>query len=142
MPGERIAILGAGTLGLCTLAAIRQFSLPSVVISAAKHPVQRRFAAELGADVIVKPAELGRGVRRITGTLALSSDAGAIDRLAGGADAIFDCVGSASSINQSLEVVRPGGQRRPRRYARLGPRRPRAAVAARDLAHRYLRLRH
>ncbi len=110
VPGERIAILGAGTLGLCTLAAIRQFSLPSVVICAAKHPVQRRFAAELGADVIVKPAELGRGVRRITGTLALSSDAGAIDRLAGGADAIFDCVGSASSINQSLEVVRPGGR--------------------------------
>ncbi len=110
VPGERIAILGAGTLGLCTLAALRQFSLPAVVICAAKHPVQRRFAAELGADVIVKPAELGRGVRRITGTLALSSDAGAIDRLAGGADAVFDCVGNASSINQALEVVRPGGR--------------------------------
>ena len=110
VPGERVAILGAGTVGLCTLAAIRQFALPSVVIAAAKHPVQRRFAAELGADIIVKPAELGRGVRRITGTLALSSDAGAIERLAGGADVVYDCVGTASSISQALEVVRPGGR--------------------------------
>lgn len=81
-----------------------------MVIAAAKHPVQRRFAAELGADVIVKPAELGRGVRRVTGTLALSSDAGAIERLAGGADVVYDCVGTASSIAQALEVVRPGGR--------------------------------
>jgi threonine dehydrogenase-like Zn-dependent dehydrogenase len=110
VPGERVAILGAGTVGLCTLAAIRQFCLPAVVIGAAKHPVQRRFAAELGADVVVKPSELGRAVRRTTGTLALSSDAGAIERLAGGADVVFDCVGTASSINQSLEVVRPGGR--------------------------------
>lgn len=110
VPGERVAILGAGTLGLCTLAAIRQFCLPSVVVVAAKHPVQRRFADVLGADVVVKPAELARGVRRITGTLALSSDAGAIERLAGGADVVYDCVGTASSITQSLEVVRPGGR--------------------------------
>jgi threonine dehydrogenase-like Zn-dependent dehydrogenase len=110
VPGERVAIIGAGTLGLCTLAAIRQFCLPSVVISAAKHPVQRRFATDLGADVVVKPAELPRGVRRLTSTLALSSDARAIGRLAGGADVVYDCVGNAASISQALEVVRPGGR--------------------------------
>ncbi|MGA8295901.1 MAG: zinc-binding dehydrogenase [Acidimicrobiales bacterium] len=110
VPGERVAIIGAGTLGLSSLAAIRQFSLPSVVICAAKHQVQRRLASELGADVVVKPSELGRSVRRVTGSLALSSDAGAIERLAGGADVVYDCVGTAPSISQALEVVRPGGR--------------------------------
>ena len=110
VPGEQVVVAGAGTLGLLTLAALRRYTLPSVLLSAAKYPVQRRFAEEFGADAVVSPNELGRAVRRTTGTLALASKAGAISRLAGGADVVFDCVGTASSIATSLEVVRPGGR--------------------------------
>ncbi|HTX00739.1 MAG TPA: alcohol dehydrogenase catalytic domain-containing protein, partial [Acidimicrobiales bacterium] len=63
-PGERVAVLGAGTLGLCTTAALRQLVLPSSLLVTAKHAVQRRLAAELGADLVVEPAELARAVRR------------------------------------------------------------------------------
>ncbi len=110
VPGERVVVLGAGTVGLCTLAALRHHTLPSALLSVAKYRVQRRFAEDFGADEVVAPSELGRAVRRMTGTLALASTGGAIDRLAGGADAVFDCVGSARSIAESLEVVRPGGR--------------------------------
>lgn len=110
VPGERVVVIGAGTVGLLTMAALRHFSLPSVLLATAKYPVQKRLAEELGADAVVAPREIGRAVRRATATLALSSRAGAIERLAGGADVVFDCVGSAASISDALEVVRPGGR--------------------------------
>ena len=47
---------------------------------AAKHPEQRRWAAELGADEVVAPDELPRLVRRLTGSMAYG------DQLTGGAD--------------------------------------------------------
>ena len=109
VPGERAVVLGSGTLGLATIAALRHHSLPATLVAAAKHPVQRELAAELGADVVVTPEELERAVRRLTGSLALPR-AGAPERLTGGADVVFDCVGSSQSISSSLAVVRPGGR--------------------------------
>jgi threonine dehydrogenase-like Zn-dependent dehydrogenase len=110
VPGERVVVLGSGTLGLCTLAALRRHALPSALLAVAKYRVQRRFAEDLGADEVAAPSELGRAVRRMTGTLALASTAGRVDRLAGGADVVYDCVGSARSIAEALEVARPGGR--------------------------------
>ncbi len=110
VPGERVVVLGSGTLGLCTLAALRRHALPSMLLAVAKYRVQRRFAEDFGADDVALPSELGRAVRRVTGTLALASTAGRVHRLAGGADIVFDCVGSARSITEALEVVRPGGR--------------------------------
>ncbi|MDP9388128.1 MAG: zinc-binding dehydrogenase [Actinomycetota bacterium] len=101
--GAVVAVLGAGTLGLCTVAALRRLALPGTVIAAAKHPEQRRLAAALGADVVVDPAETARAVRRHTRSLAVD------DRLTGGADVVVDCVGSEDSLAQALAVVRPRG---------------------------------
>jgi threonine dehydrogenase-like Zn-dependent dehydrogenase len=107
--GSSIVVLGAGTLGLCTLAALRAYTLPGRLLAVAKHPEQRRLAAELGADLVVRPSETKRAARRISSTLALGHDAGHIERLAGGVDVVFDCVGSAESLAESLGIVRPGG---------------------------------
>jgi threonine dehydrogenase-like Zn-dependent dehydrogenase len=94
---------GAGTLGLCTVAALRHLALPGTVITGAKHPEQRRLARDLGADVVVPPDEVRRAVRRQTGSLATGA------RLTGGADVVIDCVGSDISLAEALAVVRPGG---------------------------------
>jgi threonine dehydrogenase-like Zn-dependent dehydrogenase len=112
LPGARVVVLGAGTVGLLVVAALRQFALPASILSIAKHPHQRRLASDLGADVVAEPDELLRAVRRQTGTLALSrhGSAGEIERLAGGADVVFDCVGSAQSLSECLAVTRPGGR--------------------------------
>ncbi len=109
VPGERVVVLGSGTLGLATLAALRHYGLPAVVVAVAKHPVQRDLAEQLGADQVVRPEELERAVRRLTGSLGLAGG-GSPSRLTGGADVVFDCVGSSSSIASSLAVVRPGGR--------------------------------
>jgi threonine dehydrogenase-like Zn-dependent dehydrogenase len=97
-------VLGAGTIGLCTVAAIHQLANPEgPVLAVAKHPEQRRLARALGADVVCETRELTGVVRRHTGALHIG------DQLTSGADHVFDCVGSSDSITQALRVVAPGG---------------------------------
>jgi threonine dehydrogenase-like Zn-dependent dehydrogenase len=108
--GSSIVVIGAGTLGLCTIAALRQYCLLGTLVAAAKHPEQRRLARELGADQVVEPGEVMRAARRLSASLALASDGGRIERLAGGVDVVYDCVGSPESLEQSLAITRPGGE--------------------------------
>ena len=55
--GERVVVLGAGTLGLCVIAALRRLCLPGALVAVAKHPNQRDLARDPGADQAVKPGE-------------------------------------------------------------------------------------
>ncbi len=105
-PGEpRVAaVVGAGTIGLATIAAIRSFREDvTTVIAVAKHPDQRRLARQLGADVVAEPDELRRAVRRATGSWVLDSG-----QLTGGAGVVFDCVGTSESLSSSTAVAAPG----------------------------------
>lgn len=111
--GDTVVVLGAGTLGLLTIAALRHLTPVGTIIAVAKHDVQRAAARRLGADVVCGPSEVRRAVRRVTGTMAIgpgSGPEGPIGRLTGGADGVLDCVGSESSVADALDVVRPGGQ--------------------------------
>lgn len=106
-PGETVAVLGAGTVGLTTVAALRHLAEPGALLVGAKHAHQRRLAEELGADLAIAPDQLPRAVRRRTRSLALSESS---SRLTGGADVVLDCVGSADSVAESLAMVRPRGK--------------------------------
>ncbi|HVA44261.1 MAG TPA: zinc-binding dehydrogenase [Acidimicrobiales bacterium] len=99
-----VAVIGAGTLGLTVIAALRRFLPPALLLAGAKHPEQCRLAASLGADQVLDPDGLVRGVRRHTRSLAN----GAV--LTGGADVVIDCVGNAESIDSALSMVRPKGR--------------------------------
>jgi threonine dehydrogenase-like Zn-dependent dehydrogenase len=105
--GKETVIIGAGTLGLLTLAAItatrdRERSGPIVVT--ARYVEQKRLAKELGADVVCNTDELPRWVRSATGSLVFG------DQLTCGAPHVIDCVGSSASLQQALQVVAPGGE--------------------------------
>ena len=54
-PGASVAVLGAGTMGLCSLAALRSHTSAGTIIATAKHPHQRDLATALGADIVVDP---------------------------------------------------------------------------------------
>ena len=97
-------VIGAGTIGLCALAALRKVAPGATIIAAAKHPEQRSFAEELGADVVAKPSELRRAVRRACGCRMTG------DLLSGGADVTIDAVGSAASLTDAIAVTRPRGR--------------------------------
>jgi threonine dehydrogenase-like Zn-dependent dehydrogenase len=105
--GDVVAVVGAGTLGLATVAAIHHLVRPSracTVMVGARYTHQRELAASLGADSVVAPDQLARAVRRRAGSLVLAG------RLTDGADVVFDCVGSSESLTQALSMVRPRGR--------------------------------
>jgi threonine dehydrogenase-like Zn-dependent dehydrogenase len=104
--GEGTAVvIGAGTLGLATIAAIRHLRPDlACVVAVAKYPEQRRLAAVLGATIVVEAPELRRAVRRVSGAWILDNG-----QLTGGAGAVFDCVGTAASISDAMAVAAPGG---------------------------------
>lgn len=95
-----VAVIGAGTLGLCTIAALTDHAPDRPVLASARHEHQKLLARELGAEVV---PDLERAVRRATGSLSADG------QLTGGVGAVFDCVGSQDSIAQALRVVAPGG---------------------------------
>ena len=99
----RIAVIGAGTLGLLGVAALRHLGEASAVLIAAKHPDQQRLARELGADTVVEPDALERAVRTSSRSLRIGG------QLTGGIPTVVDCVGSEASLTQALRVVAPGG---------------------------------
>jgi threonine dehydrogenase-like Zn-dependent dehydrogenase len=101
--GDLVVVLGAGTLGLLTVTALRRFTGAGVVVAAARYAHQRDMAGALGADRVCEPDELPRLVRRLTGSMAYR------DQLTGGCDLVIDCVGSSASLQQSLAVVAPRG---------------------------------
>jgi threonine dehydrogenase-like Zn-dependent dehydrogenase len=100
---DRIAVIGAGTVGLLTIAALRSARPDALILATARHPHQRALAGELGADHVVEGDELDRAVRSRTGTMRLESG-----QLTGGIDAVVDCVGSAESLTQALRIAAPG----------------------------------
>lgn len=91
-PGERVAILGAGPIGLLFLLLGRAAGAgPTVVVEPAA--LRRQRAAELGADRAVDPAGAADAVRAATG---------------GGADLVVDAVGTC--LPEALDLVRRGGR--------------------------------
>lgn len=105
-----VAVIGAGTLGLLTVAALRAYATIGTLVATAKYPHQKTLAASLGADRVCAPGELGRLVRGLTGAFRLDDQNPASGQLTDGVDLVVDCVGSAASLTQALEVVAPGGQ--------------------------------
>ena len=101
-----VAVLGAGTLGLLTIAALRAAHPDIHLTATAKHPHQRALAQELEADRVVGPGELERTVRAATGSMRLDNG-----QLGGGVAGVVDCVGSADSLSQALREEEARGAR-------------------------------
>src|SRR5260370_12082755 len=61
-----VVVMGAGTIGLLTVAAIRLFTPPKRLIAVAKHPTQRELATKTGADQVINPADAFQRIRFAT----------------------------------------------------------------------------
>ncbi len=102
--GDTVAIIGAGTMGLLTLAALKHL-VPGVrVLIGARHPHQRDLARELGADLVVGGESLKRAVRRAVGCHMIGGD------LSGGADVTVDTLGTSETIREAIGITRPRGR--------------------------------
>lgn len=113
LPGSNDAVLviGGGVIGLCTIAAIRALGSTARIIAIARHPFQAEAARTFGADVVIgreKSADLERRLVDELGARALKPVLGA-NVIIGGADYVYDCAGTSSSLKDSLRFAGPGG---------------------------------
>jgi 2-desacetyl-2-hydroxyethyl bacteriochlorophyllide A dehydrogenase len=93
--GRSVAVLGAGTIGLFTLAVLRAHGAGSVVVTD-PNPGKRARASALGADAVVdaRASDVTGEVRGLLG---------------GSADIVFDCVAIQSSLDQAIAMADKGG---------------------------------
>jgi threonine dehydrogenase-like Zn-dependent dehydrogenase len=102
--GGTVAVIGAGTMGLTAVAALRKFTQVDAIVVAARYPHQHKAARLLGADLTVVPDELGRAIRRAAGTRVIGSTLGS------GVDVTIDAVGSSNSLTDAIAFTRPRGR--------------------------------
>ena len=79
------------------------------IICVAKHERQRKEAFRLGADAVVQPRETYETLPAMLGTEAHKPEIGK-PVVMGGADKVFECVGSAETMEDAVRLTRPGGE--------------------------------
>jgi threonine dehydrogenase-like Zn-dependent dehydrogenase len=108
-PGETVLLVGAGTVGILSLIALRLFAQPGHVTVAAKHQRQRAAAKLAGADEVVRPEHAAKAVRRHTSAVKLTPERGQ-EFLLGGVDATLECTGSKSALDLGLRATKANGR--------------------------------
>jgi L-iditol 2-dehydrogenase len=93
--GDTVALIGAGTIGLLMLQLAKHAGAGKTIVIEPLEP-KRRIASELGADVILNPAE--------------SDPASALrDLLPEGPDVVIECVGKVETMQMAVGLARRGG---------------------------------
>lgn len=110
--GDKVLILGAGSIGLCMLAALRALGVQSEILVLARHGFQAEAARKLGASQVIRAARDTGHYEEIAGLTNASIKEPLIGKpwLLGGVDLIFECVGSQSALDDALRLTRNGGR--------------------------------
>ena len=96
-PGDVVAVVGAGPIGLAAIMGARLFS-PSHIIAIDKADSRLEAAKQFGADVVVNNSRED----------ALAVVRGLTDGL--GADTAIEAVGIPATFELAAELIRPGGR--------------------------------
>ena len=93
-PGESVAVWGCGGVGLSAVMAAR-ICRASPIIAVDMLDTRLAMAKELGATETINA----------TGTIVVE----AVQKLTGGVDYAFECIGRADTIRQAVDATRVGG---------------------------------
>jgi len=94
-PESTVVVVGDGAVGLMGVLAAKQMGAGRIIIMS-RHKTRQDLALEYGAtDIVAQRGE--EGIARIK---ALTDSIGA--------DSVLECVGTQESMNQALQVARPG----------------------------------
>jgi threonine dehydrogenase-like Zn-dependent dehydrogenase len=106
--GDKVLVVGAGVIGLLVVQAARAICPDCHISVMAKHPYQVEMARRLGADEVIGRTDGYATAAKITGA---KHHTGMMNKgmLIGGFDAIYDCVGSSVTIEDSLRWARGEG---------------------------------
>lgn len=107
--GDRVLVVGCGTIGLLTVAVAKSMVKNAEVIALARYPVQSEMARTLGADdVILGETNPYRRIAELTGAKYFEGYFGN-KILLGGFDVIYDTIGNDDSLSHALRWARSKG---------------------------------
>ena len=98
-PGQTVAVLGAGPIGLLT-AAVAQVSGAGAIYMTEPLAYRRQFALNYVADTALNPYENGTDV--VTEIMRLTGGRGV--------DVAFEAAGASETSDQAAALARPGGK--------------------------------
>jgi threonine dehydrogenase-like Zn-dependent dehydrogenase len=104
-----VLIVGAGTVGLLTLIALKAETEAGQVIVVAKHGRQAELAKRFGATDVVQPSDALGAVRRSTRAFRLHPERSK-PFLLGGVDVSFESVGNKEGLDLALRTTRAQGR--------------------------------
>ncbi len=106
---ERVLVIGAGSIGLLTVAALRALSPDAVVTVLARHTFQGEHARALGASTVVSArGDYLPALAEAAGARLLRPIIG--ERVAvGGFDSCLVCIGGRRGMEDALRFTRAGG---------------------------------
>ena len=105
---DKILIIGAGTMGLCTLVNLRAVQPECDITVLARHDFQADFARQFGATEVINEENILSFIEKKTNATMYKGDLGS-KTLIGGFDIIYDCVGSEKTIHNALKWTRGRG---------------------------------
>lgn len=109
--GEKVLVIGGGSIGLLTTAALRTVAPEAHVTVLVRHPFQAEHAERIGAHHIVVPRESDdyfRSLSDISGGRLLSPILGPRVHV-GGFDFTYVCVGNSGAVDDALRFTCAGG---------------------------------
>ena len=108
-PNETTLVIGAGSVGLFVVAALKQLTNAGPIICVAKYTRQEKEASRLGADEVVHPEEAYEKLPTALGAERYRPELGK-PVVMGGADKVFECVGAPGTIEDAMRLCAPGGE--------------------------------
>ena len=94
-PGETVAVIGAGPIGLLTIAALRAAKAGRIwAVEPLVHRIE--LARSIGADVAIEPREAAEEILRGTGQR--------------GVDCAIDCAAREHTTSQAIQLTRNAGR--------------------------------
>lgn len=94
-PSETVAVIGAGPIGLLTIAALQATRAAQIwAVEPLAH--RRELASGIGADVVIEPGEAVEEILNSTGRR--------------GVDCAIDCAAGEHTTNQAIQMTRNAGR--------------------------------
>lgn len=107
-PGERVLVVGCGIVGLNVVQSARAIQPDCHITALARYPHQAEAARRLGADEVLLRGDPFEAAVQLTGAKVYTGMFN--NRMAlGGWDVVYDCVGSARTVQESLRLARARG---------------------------------
>lgn len=110
--GERVLVIGAGTIGLGIVASMTLLGTSDAVTVLARHPAQRELAARLGDGHVIGQASRSRTDAQLAAAAGARLHAPITGPAVttGGFDVVVDAVGTAATLDLGLRFARTGGR--------------------------------